>query len=308
MILITEFMDSTAVARLSGRYPVQYQPELVQDIETLQKAIIPVRALIVRNRTKVDSMLLEFANKLECVGRLGVGLENIDLELCKKRGIIVHKATGTNDQSVAEYVISAILLLSRKAFFHSAKVIEGTWPRLQSIGSEIAGKTLGLIGFGSTGKLTAQKAQSLGMTVIAHDPYAKDQIVCQLGSEHLDLPELFSRSDVLSVHIPYNDSTHHIVSAELLSLCSPGTLIINTSRGGVADEDAIIHFIKKGTLGGAALDVFEVEPLDRERSKKFEGIENLILTPHIAGVTRESNVRVSNLIVDKILEHFEKCI
>ncbi|MGF1474271.1 MAG: NAD(P)-dependent oxidoreductase [Geminicoccaceae bacterium] len=299
-IVITEFMDQQAVDRLSERFNTLYDPGLVEAPD--RAPVESCRALIVRNRTQVRGQLLERAARLEAVGRLGVGLDNIDLEACAARNIEVLPATGANAVAVAEYVIAALLVLWRGAYGERTAMIEGAWPRQQLIGREAAGKLLGLFGLGDIARKVAKRARALGITVQAFDPYLpKGDPAWELAA-YVDLDTLLATSDAISLHIPLTDETRGLFDAERLAAMKDGALLINTARGGIVDEAALAASIARtdGGLGGAALDVFESEPLSAEAGRRFEGLFNVILTPHIAGVTDESNERISALTADNV--------
>lgn len=306
-IVITEFMDDGAVEDLRKSFDVVYDPNLVEQPDRLAELAKRAEALIVRNRTQVRGPLLEGAGALKCVGRLGVGLDNIDCEACAVRGITVFPATGANDDAVAEYVITSVLMLLRGAYSASSEVAAGTWPRQHLIGREVGGKTLGLIGFGSIARETARRAQALGMDVITFDPYisGSSEIWAQTGVETLPLDAVLERSDAISLHVPLTEDTRHIINRDALRKMRPTSVLINAARGGVVDEEALVAALKAGELAGAALDVFENEPLWAEAGQKFAGLANVFLTPHIAGVTKESNVRVSHLIAKLVSEHLQ---
>lgn len=302
-IVITEFMDERAVDRLRARHRVEYDPKLVDDAPRLMAQAASADALIVRNRTQVRGDLLAALKVCKVVGRLGVGLDNIDVPACEARGMAVIPATGANALSVAEYVVGTAMLLLRGAYQSNAAVAGGTWPRSAlSNGREIGGKTLGLIGFGSIGQLTAQLAKGLGMQVIAfdalmaasHPAFAQSEVRC------VSLDELVQQSDVVSLHVPLVDSTRGLFDAKRIKAMKTGAVLINTARGGIVDEVALGAALKAGHLGGGAIDVFGTEPLPP--APHFEACPNLILTPHVAGVTFEANERVSFLIADKVLE------
>ena len=305
-IVITEFMDEAAVSRLKARYDTLYDPALVDRPDELPGLLSTARALIVRNRTQVRGVLLEAAPRLRCVGRLGVGLDNIDVAACKANGIAVFPATGANDLSVAEYVITTATALLRGAYFSSADVAAGKWPRQKLIGRELAGHTMGLVGFGSIAREVGWRAQALGMSVVAYDPLLDAAHPAWQLARNVSLDGVLALADVVSLHVPLTDATRNMIGARQLAAMKPGAILVNAARGGVVDEAALADALKDGQLGGAALDVFETEPLSAEAGAKFAGIENLILTPHIAGVTEESNVRVSELIADLVLAHLEK--
>jgi (S)-sulfolactate dehydrogenase len=305
-IVISEFMDEAAVRTVLAGRDVLYDPTLVDNPTALAAVLRDARALIVRNRTQVRGALLENAPRLEAVGRLGVGLDNIDLPACKDRDIAVFPATGANDVSVAEYVITAMLVLLRRAWFATPDVVTGRWPRMTTIGREVSGKTLGLIGLGGIARETAVRARALGMSVIAYDPllpvdHAAWQLARAVGFE-----TLLAESDVISLHVPLTPATRNMIGTAQLALLRPGSVLINAARGGVIDEVALIEALRSGRLGGAALDVFEHEPLDATRGAVFANLPNLLLTPHIAGVTEESNVRVSEVTARAVLAHLNR--
>jgi (S)-sulfolactate dehydrogenase len=302
-ILITEFMDAPAVAQLQQAHEVRYDPQMVDQPEAMLHAAADVDALIVRNRTQVRGELLKALARCKVVGRLGVGLDNIDVTACEARGMQVIPATGANALSVAEYVIGTAMLLLRGAYQSQAAMVQGQWPRnALSSGREIHGKTLGLIGYGSIGQLTARLAQGLGMRVQAHDALmaADHPAFSSTGVQAVGLDTLLASSDVISLHVPLLPSTQHLMNAAQLAQVKPGAIVINSARGGVVDEAAVVAALRSGHLGGAALDVFEQEPL--KSGAMFADCPNLILTPHIAGVSLESNERVSELIARKVLE------
>jgi len=292
-IVISEFMDEAAVDDLRRDFSVRYDKGLVDRPEELAGLMRDARALIVRNRTQVRGPLLEAGARLDAIGRLGVGLDNIDTEACAARGIAVLPATGANDVSVAEWVIAAMLILIRGAYAASADVLAGKWPRERLIGGEIFGRTLGLIGFGSIARETAGRARSLGMRIIATDPFigADAPAWTKHDVERVDLDALLAKTDAVSLHVPFTAETRNLIDAKRLARMKQSAILLNAARGGVVDEAALADALKAGRIKGAALDVFAEEPL-RAGSPLAEA-PNLLLTPHIAGVTEESNVRVS---------------
>ena len=300
-IVITEFMEEAAVSSLRQRFEVVHEADLVDRRDDLFASVATADGVIVRNRTQVDATLIAAAAKLKVVGRLGVGLDNIDLPACEARGIQVIPARGANALAVAEYVIGAAMHLLRGAFLATESVAAGEWPRnALSHGREIAGKTLGVVGFGSIGQLTGRLARALGMTVIGFD--AKIPASSAVWGEQNTAPrrfdDLLRAADVVSLHVPLTPATRHLIDAEKLALMKPDAVLINTARGGVVDEEALAAGLRAGRLYGAALDVFESEPLPA--GSPLAGCPNLILTPHVAGLTREANFRVSTMIADRV--------
>ncbi len=306
-VVISEFMDPAAVAALAARFEVAFDADLGEHRDKLKRLLTDADALIVRNKTQVDGELLAAAPQLKVVGRLGVGLDNIDMLQCKSRGIEVIPATGANALAVAEYVIAAALILLRGAYSSTEAVAAGKWPRAAlASGRELAGKTLGVIGFGQIGQLTGRLARALGMKVIGFD--------AMIPTEHpmwsaertaaRKFDEVLRDADVISIHVPLTPATRGLIDAGRLALMKADAVLINTSRGEIVNEAALATALKSGKLGGAALDVFDHEPL--AAGSPLAGCPHLLLTPHIAGVTRESNVRVSSMIAEKVAAALER--
>ena len=309
-IVITEFMDERAVAQLQAAHELLYDPALVDDAPRLLMEAASADALIVRNRTQVRGALLAALVRCKVVGRLGVGLDNIDVAACEARGMKVSPATGANALSVAEYVITSAMLLLRGAYRSTDAVLAGQWPRnALSNGREVGGKTLGLVGFGAIGQLTAKLAQGVGMNVIAFDPMlaAGDAVFAQIGITGVrcvTLAELTASADVISLHVPLVESTRGLFDAARIGAMKPGAVLINSARGGVVDEAALAAALKAGQVGGAAIDVFDAEPVPAE--SRFAGCPNLLLTPHVAGLSAESNERVSFMIARNVQQVLEE--
>ncbi|GHB43771.1 2-hydroxyacid dehydrogenase [Pseudovibrio japonicus] len=305
-IVITEFMAETALDDFESGYSILYDPALANDRPRLLQAVHDTDALIVRNKTVVDQELLNAAPKLKVVGRLGVGLDNFDLIACQKRKVQVKAATGANAHAVAEYVIGAVLTLQRNVVFAKHLMLSGNWPRESlSMGNEIQKTTMGFIGFGNIAKTVAEKARALGMKTIAYDPYLAPNDEGWQTTRRCKLNEVFREADALSLHVPLTDETRHMVNEEKLDLMKTNAVLINTARGGVVDEGALVRKLKDLSLTGAALDVFENEPLTYGNASIFDDCPNLILTPHIAGVTVQSNLRVSKMTVKQVKQALE---
>lgn len=303
-IVISEFMDESAVLELQKNNTVVFDKNLYQDREKLFAECKDADAIIVRNKTQVTKELLSSAANIKVVGRLGVGLDNIDTEYCKQHDIPVITARGANSISVAEYVLTGIFYFSRK-YFLTQQVKNGLWPREQMIGSEVAGKTLGLIGFGNIAQQVAKKASCLDLEICAYDPYIEESssIWKNYGGKSVkpcSLEEVLQQADFLSLHIPLCPETKNLFNASLLGKTKKESIFINSSRGGIVDENALAELLKKGHFKGVLLDVFANEPLAADNP--FNGIENCLLTPHIAGVTEESNTRISYLIAHEVLK------
>ena len=302
-IVITEFMDEAAVAALATRFDVCYDKDLVDRPDDLAVEVADADALIVRNRTSVDSSLLAPAQRLRVVGRLGVGLDNIDVKACAARGIEVIAAVGANALAVAEYVIGTAMLLLRGAYHSTSDVAAGHWPRgALSNGRELAGKTLGLVGFGGIGRLTSKLGRALGMRAIGFDPHVPptSSVWKDEDTTPRSFADVVADADIVTLHVPLTLATRNLLDAARVATMKHDAILINTARGGVVDEAAVAAALRGRKLGGAALDVFEHEPL--AIGSPLAGCPNLILTPHIAGVSRESNQRVSAMIADKVAD------
>ncbi|WP_432262631.1 hydroxyacid dehydrogenase [Cupriavidus sp. TMH.W2] len=306
-ICISEFMDPVAVQALTPGFDLRYEPAWVDRRDDLLEVLDGAHALIVRNRTQVDAGLLASAPALRVVGRLGVGLDNIDVDACRQRGIRVIPAAGANARSVAEYVVTTAAVLLRGGYLSSAEVAAGKWPRPKlSEGREALGKTLGLVGFGDIGRQAAALARAFGMEVIAHDPMlpAGHPVWAATGVRCVSLDALLAQSDAVSLHVPLVDATRNLIDVARLASMKSGAVLINTARGGVVDEAALADALRAEHLGGAALDVFAREPLPAD--SPLAGAPNLILTPHIGGVTREANARVSMMIAREVRQSLEE--
>ncbi|HEX4325732.1 MAG TPA: hydroxyacid dehydrogenase [Burkholderiales bacterium] len=306
-IVISEFMDLPAVEQLRGKFDVLYAPDYVKQRAELLAAVKDIPALIVRNLTQVNTELLDAAPKLKVVGRLGVGLDNIDVAACEKRGVKVIPASGANALSVAEYTITTAMIMLRTTYYSSAAVAAGEWPKpVLGRGREIAGKTLGVIGYGFIGRLSTKLAQAMGMQVIACDPdvLPADPVWKATGVRRVSLDELLATADVVTLHVPLQASTRNLMNANAIAKMKQGSALINTSRGCIVDEIALAAALKEGRLCGAALDVFEHEPL--AESPHLKNVPNLILTPHVAGITMEANARVSTMIAQEVTAFLEQ--
>ena len=302
-IVIPEKILPESLDKLRAKnHEVIYDPQLVNDHKKLLALTHDTDAIIVRRLTQVKGKLLDSMINCKVVGRLGVGLDNIDVLTCHARGIEVIPAIGANARSVAEYVIATSMMLMRTAYLSTHEVINGQWPKERiDQGKEVLGSVLGIVGFGSIGQITADLALKMGFRVVANT-YRKslsDQPIID-GLTYATLEELITISDVVSLHLPYTAESKNLFNKSTIAKMKPGAVLINTARGGIVDDDALIDAILRGHLSGAAIDVFENEPL--ANSQKYNNVPNLILTPHIAGITQQSEKRVNQLVVERVLE------
>jgi len=303
-ILITEFIDQNSLENLYKKFDVRYDEKLYEKKKEILQIIKDCDGLIVRNKTQVNSDILKNASNLKFIGRLGVGLDNIDTEYCKNKDIYVQPATGMNADSVAEYVVSSSMSLIKKIpIFHNG-TIKGEWPRTKIKSREINQKFLGLIGFGTIGKKVADYCSKNGLKILAYDPYVKEINNKKINIKLLSLNEIYEKSDIISIHLPLTDETKNMINKSSFYLMKNKPIIINTSRGGIINENDLIEAYNKNIISGFALDVFENEPIKSDFYNKIKSGMNCILTPHISGVTTESNIRVSDFIVKKITDFF----
>lgn len=252
---------------------------------TLSVALADADALIVRSATKVDRALIGLAPRLRVIARAGTGVDNVDVPAASARGIVVMNAPGANSISVAEHTLALMLALARRVPAADASMKRGEWKKSRFTGEELRGKILGIAGLGRVGQEVAIRAHGLGMEVIAYDPFIAKQVSADLGVELVGLPQLAERSDYVSLHLPSVPTTRRIVGAEFLAQCKKGVRVINTARGDLIDEAALVAAIESGLVAGAGLDVFESEP---PTTSRLPSLPQVIATPHIAGSTFEA--------------------
>jgi len=305
-IVVSEYLPEAHLERLRTGFEVVYDPDLYADRPRLLEQLADAEAILTRNRTQVDTELLAAAGKMRVVGRLGVGLDNIDLEACSQAGVAVIPAIGGNAVAVAEYVIGAMLVLMRDVFAKTESMVAGEWPRQgHAFGRELMGKTLGLVGCGSIARRVATRAMGFEMRIVAYDPYLPEDDPAWQSVERTELDLLLAEADVVSVHTPLTDQTRNLIDSAAFEKMKSSAILINTSRGGTVDEAALARALRAGTIGGAALDVFAAEPLRPGPAATFKGLDNLILTPHLAGNTHEAVDRVARMIVQAVLDELE---
>lgn len=302
MIVVSEMLARPGPELLadSGQ-TVKIDPTLWRDTSRLYALLEEAEALIVRNQTQVNAQLLEAAPRLLVVGRLGVGLDNIDLAAARTRGITVTAGRNANAVAVAEYVLAAMLHSARDLAAANASVRAGGWDRAHFGGTELWGRTLGLIGVGEIGRRVAKRAQAFGMTVIGHDPQVGpyDFAPIEQDISLLPLDDVLARADVISLHVPLIPSTRHLINTERLAKMQSHAILINTSRGGIIDEAALLDALTTGRLRHAVLDVREVEPPPED--DPLRSCDAALLTPHIAGLTAEAQERVVRLVINDVL-------
>ncbi|MCX8175399.1 MAG: hydroxyacid dehydrogenase [Candidatus Micrarchaeota archaeon] len=285
-IVIADRMEPEVVAEIGKLGSVKVTPA------DLPSSLKDADVLIVRSATKVTEELLSHAPKLRIVARAGVGTDNIDRQACEKRGIKVINTPGASSNAVAELALGMMLAISRKLTKADGGMKAGKWLKKELTGSELAGKTLGIVGLGRIGSLLAAKAGALGMRVIYHDPNSSSS---EFGRS-VPLEELFAAADFVSLHVPLTPATANMVNAAVLSRMKKTAVLVNTARGGLVDEEALYAALSEGRIGGACLDVYQSEPY----SGKLCRLENVLLTPHIAGSTAEAQARIGQELVERL--------
>ena len=277
---------------------VTYEPEITP--EQIAEKIGNFEVVVVRSRTKMTRELVEKADKCKIIARVGVGLDNIDQNAAKEKNIRVLNAVEGAITAVAELVIGLMLSMAREIPRADREIRNGNWIKKELMGTELKGKYLGIVGLGNIGKRLGRLARALNMNIIGYDVVEiDDEFAKEVGLMKADLDTLLSSADYVSFHVPLLDSTHHMINAEKLKMMKNTARIINTARGGVIDEEALYNSLKDGSLAGAALDVFEVEPATEN---KLITLPNFIATPHIGAQTKEAQLLAANIIAEKIIQ------
>ncbi len=296
-ILLTDGLAETGKAILTSKN-IAFDDQKGIDADALLKCIAEYDAMIVRGRTKVTAEVLAHAAKLKVVGRCGVGVDNIDLNAAKEKGVIVVNAPTATTIAVAEHAIALMLSMVREIPRADAGMKAGSWLKSDIKGTELYEKTLGVIGFGHIGSTVGKYAKIFGMNVIAHDLIATADQIKEHGGEPVTFDELLQKADIITIHVPLTDSTRHMIDAGAIAKMKDGVRIVSDARGGVIDEEALLQALESGKVASAALDVFEKEPpVDSQLVKH----PKLIATPHIGGETKEAQRRAAIDIVNEVL-------
>jgi len=297
-VLICDQVETEKLALGEG-IAADYRPSITR--EELLQAVGGYDALIIRSRTKVDKGIIDKATRLKLVARPGTGLDNVDVDYAKSKGITVVYSPESLVEAVSEHVTLLMLALSRKLVLADESTKSGKWEKNSLMGSELKGKVLGIVGLGRIGKRIAEIAGTLGMSILMYDVIQIPQdVIDKLHCKVVTLDELFASADFITLHVPMTDETRHLVGTKRLGQMKKGSFLINTSRGGVVDEDALASALKDGRIGGAALDVFEKEP----PSGAILTAPRTILTPHIGGQTEEAQSDAITIIGDKVRSFF----
>lgn len=270
------------------------------DQDKLKELVKDVSAIIVRSKPKVTKEIIDAAPNLKVIARAGVGLDNVDVEYAKSKGIEVVNAPAASSRSVAELAIALMFAVARKVAFADRKMREGVWAKKQCMGFELEGKTLGVIGFGRIGYQVAKIANALGMKLLLYDPYPNEERAREVDGKFVELEELLKNSDVVTIHVPLLESTYHLINEEKLKLMKPTAILINTSRGPIVDTNALVKALQEGWIAGAGLDVFEEEPLPKDHP--LTKLDNVVLTPHIGASTVEAQERAGIEVAEKVVK------
>ncbi|MGQ4833480.1 MAG: D-2-hydroxyacid dehydrogenase [Candidatus Asgardarchaeia archaeon] len=306
-ILVADKVDENELKRLERegfevdrRFDIQY--------EELKNVIKEYDAIIVRSRTKVTKEIIDAAPKLKLIARPGVGLDNIDVEYAKKKGIEVVNSPEAPTRSVAELVIALIFSLYRKIPIADRKMKNGIWAKKELVGHELKGKTIGIIGCGRIGREVGRLAHALGLNVIGYDIYEiPEKVIKELDMKVVsNLKDLLKESDIVTLHVPLTNNTKGMIGKEELQLMKRTAIIINTSRGGIVKESDLLEALKNGTIAGAGLDVYSEEPPKSDLLKELISLDNVVATPHIGATTEEAIKANTRIVVDKIISFFKK--
>lgn len=293
-ILVTEAVKGVAMDQLRNEADLEvvFEPDLWKDPESLAKNIAEADAIIIRNQTQVTADVIAAAPRLKIIARAGAGLDNIDTDAATAAGIVVSSAPSENSLSVAELAMGLFISLARNIPSANQDIRSGNWNRAAFMGSELSGKTLGVVGIGRIGTMVAQRAKAFGMKIIAHDKFADPSAphYTELDVTFVELDELLEQADFITVHLPLLPDTRRLFNEELFAKMKPSAYFVNTSRGEVVDEDALSNALKQGTIAGAGLDVRETEP--PPQGDALVGTDKTVLTPHIAAFTNEAQERV----------------
>ena len=296
-VLVAEPLGQAGLDRLAREHQVDVRLDLTRD-EFL--AVLPdYDALIVRSQVQVDAAAIAAAARLKVVGRAGVGVDNIDVKVATGAGIAVVNAPTANTIAAAEHTLALILALARRVAAADASVRRGEWRRADFMGAELVGRTLGIVGLGRVGLTVADRARAFEMTLLGSDPLVSADAAAAHGVRLVELDALLPDADVVTLHVPLAAATRGLLGAERLARMKPGALLINVARGGIVDEAALAEALASGRLGGAAIDVFEHEPV---RDSPLLSAPNTVLTPHLGASTIEAQAKASLEVVEGVLD------
>ncbi|NLJ79524.1 MAG: phosphoglycerate dehydrogenase [Firmicutes bacterium] len=293
-VLVADKINQEGLAPLASSPEIEWVQEKIENVSDLDS----YDALLVRSATKVTAEVIKKMSSLKIIARAGVGVDNIDLEAATKRGIIVVNAPTGNTISTAEHTFAMMMTLTRKICQANQSLKSGHWERGAFQGTELRGKTLGVIGFGRIGAEIAKRAKVFGMVVLTYDPFLTKDKAKKLGIKPVELDRLLADSQIITVHTPLTEETRGLLNMESLKKTKPGVMLINCARGGIIDENALLHYLQTGHVAGAALDVFADEP---PQNLDLIQMEQVVVTPHIAASTKEAQLNVACIVAEEIL-------
>ena len=300
-VLISDNLSKDIIYKFNeADIDVVYSPEMGKNSSLILNEIHNFDAIAIRSDTKINSVLLNKATKLKVIGRAGIGIDNIDLKLASNKGIVVMNTPFGNATTTAEHTMAMIFSSARKIPAANESTHSGKWEKNNFIGTELSGKKLGVVGIGNIGSIVVSLAQSIGMEIIAYDPFLSNERAKNLKiSKTTCLSELLSQSDIVTLHLPINENTNNIISSENIFKMKKGSILINCARGGLVDENAVVDAIQKNHLSAAAFDVYLEEPA---LSNPLFGLKNVICTPHLGASTTEAQEKVSFQIAEQIID------
>ena len=299
-ILISDKLAEDGINYLNAQEGIQIHIQTGLNEDALCEIIPEYDALLIRSDTQVTAKVLKASKNLKVVGRAGIGVDNVDLDVAMEQGVIVMNTPDANATTTAELAIAHMFSLSRNLPVANQSVKDGKWERSKLMGAEIAHKTLAILGFGTIGRIVAQRGNGLGMRVIAYDPFVAPDIFAAYGAERVELDTLIKQADYLTLHCPLLEKTRHIIGREQLAMMKKSARLINCARGGLVDETALYDALKEGRLAGAALDVYEQEPPE---SSPLLTLDNIVFTPHLGASTKEAQVAVSVEIARQVVKY-----
>ena len=290
-VVIADKLGAAGLKLLAATSEIEVINTAGKPPEELDAALVGAHALIVRSETRVTAEMMSRAPHLKVIARAGIGVDTIDVPAATSRGIAVMNAPGANTVSAAEHAIALLLSLLRHIPQAAETMRQGGWDRKRFEGSELRGKTLGVVGLGRIGGYVAQVAHAFGMTIVAYDPFVDPQRAAELQARLLPIDQLLAQADIVTLHVALTDETRHLLNAQRLKLMKPTAFLVNTARGELVDEGALVAAVKGNQIAGAAIDVFAEEPLAKD--SPLRGLDRVLLTPHLAASTAEAQKRVS---------------
>lgn len=300
LIVVCDGMDKTIFENLQSIKEFEVHPKAKLTQDEIKELLPKASALVIRSATSVGPEYLELAPNLKYVIRAGAGTDNIDKVACQERGVKVSNTPGANNNSAAEHAIALMMTVLRKTAYANTTMKNGGWDKSKFTGLELANKKVGIVGFGQIGKIVAKRLAGFEPDVLFYDPFCEksEMSYCRKAES---LEEIFSTCDIITLHTPLMEQTKNLVSTELLSKMQPHSILVNASRGGIVDEEALYSTLKEGKILGVGFDVFATEPLPED--SKLRELENIVLTPHLGAATEEAQLRVGEMAVHQLKEY-----